>query len=577
MSVTDYCLIMIVRDEAPIITRALDSMSHFLKNGKGAMYIHDTGSVDDTQEIIQNWADKNGVFCDCSSRIWENFGANKTELIQCAQKHTDVRISKARYYVWLDADEVWVTNPGDSLSYPTPDAVTAFTNCIDSISDTDIFMIQTYYGNLQYRRWNACRNNQPYKWEHPVHEFFVGEKNNNTIFVSEVSLIARKEGNSSRDPSRYQKDALMFLELLAVNPDDSRAQFYLAQTYESFDMEETRHWYAKRIDNEHGWNQERYISCLRLGRYCTDIAEKRKWWLRGTDICPERLECWYELMMLAYVKGDNRGSVGWGTMAPDSRTIDNTWLFVEFEIYRWQMDLHLGVSCFYVENHLTEGERYTRRALESGNNLSESTKQLLLSNLRFYEEKKKLSLSFSLSPPRQEIIIIENFYENPDTVRADALTAEYPIIGNFPGRRSKQFLYPGIKEKFESIIGRPIQYWPDGYNGAFQWVTGDMSSWIHRDCTEWSAIVFLTPGAPCDGGTKLYQHKVSGVSYSDHALEEVLNRDSTNEDAWHIVDTVGNIYNRCVLFRGKRSHKSDRYFGDSLENARLFQTFFFND
>jgi hypothetical protein len=43
------------------------------------------------------------------------------------------------------------------------------------------------------------------------------------------------------------------------------------------------------------------------------------------------------------------------------------------------------------------------------------------------------------------------------------------------------------------------------------------------------------------------------------------------------MDRVGNIYNRCVLFRGKRSHISDRYFGDSLETGRLFQTFFFDD
>jgi hypothetical protein len=97
--------------------------------------------------------------------------------------------------------------------------------------------------------------------------------------------------------------------------------------------------------------------------------------------------------------------------------------------------------------------------------------------------------------------------------------------------------------------------------------------------TCWSAIIYLKPNPPSDGGTILFRHKESGISYThgDSKLEEMLNKDSRNIDAWHAVDTIGNNYNRCVLFRGKQSHMSNKYFGTSLENARLFQTFFFDD
>ena len=42
------------------------------------------------------------------------------------------------------------------------------------------------------------------------------------------------------------------------------------------------------------------------------------------------------------------------------------------------------------------------------------------------------------------------------------------------------------------------------------------------------------------------------------------------------VDRVANIYNRLVLFDAHLAHGASAYFGDRLENARLFQNFFFN-
>jgi hypothetical protein len=73
-------------------------------------------------------------------------------------------------------------------------------------------------------------------------------------------------------------------------------------------------------------------------------------------------------------------------------------------------------------------------------------------------------------------------------------------------------------------------------------------------------------------------HKETKASYTggDKTLEDKLNADSHNESAWINIDRVGNLYNRAVFFKGLQSHISDRYFGDCLENGRLFQTFFFS-
>ena len=231
-----------------------------------------------------------------------------------------------------------------------------------------------------------------------------------------------------------------------------------------------------------------------------------------------------------------------------------------------------GASSFIVT-----GYEFAKKALESSVD-NEFYSNLTKSNIKYFIQKIKKEDKLD-SPPRQELIVIENFYEDPDKVRNHALSLEYPVQGNYPGKRTKPILYDKIKEKFESIIGRPIKYWPeDLYNGSFQIVTEDGKSWIHRDATEWSAVVFLTPNPPKDGGTKMYIHKPTQKSYADtKEIEEQMNKSTYKEEDWELLDRIGNQYNRCILFRGKRSHISDRYFGKDLNDGRLFQTFFFND
>ena len=45
---------------------------------------------------------------------------------------------------------------------------------------------------------------------------------------------------------------------------------------------------------------------------------------------------------------------------------------------------------------------------------------------------------------------------------------------------------------------------------------------------------------------------------------------------WEMTDYVANKYNRIVLYRGNLYHASLDYFGNNIQNGRLFQTFFFN-
>ena len=58
--------------------------------------------------------------------------------------------------------------------------------------------------------------------------------------------------------------------------------------------------------------------------------------------------------------------------------------------------------------------------------------------------------------------------------------------------------------------------------------------------------------------------------------KEIINNHSQDYTKWELVDQVGNIFNRLVLFNSNRFHASMDYFGTCKDDGRLFQVFFFS-
>lgn len=180
----------------------------------------------------------------------------------------------------------------------------------------------------------------------------------------------------------------------------------------------------------------------------------------------------------------------------------------------------------------------------------------------------------------KSVIIIDNFYDNPDEIRRMALKSDFSITGNYPGQRTEAFLNDYIKETIETAIQSPVMDWTEDIaNGAFQYTTCRDRTWIHADhSNNWAGVLYLTPDAPVSSGTGFFKHlKTNLYLYpDDETLQEICDNDSQDYTKWLRLDTVANIYNRLVLFDAKRFHASLDYFGTSLEDGRLFQTFFFN-
>lgn len=199
------------------------------------------------------------------------------------------------------------------------------------------------------------------------------------------------------------------------------------------------------------------------------------------------------------------------------------------------------------------------------------------------------ALNYSIPP----LIVVDDFYVNPDEVRNFALKCEFhEDIRYHKGKRThEQFRFPGIKERFEALLGVSIPQWDRyGTNGIFQYCTAKDPIVYHQDTQQYAGTLYLTPDAPVETGSTLIRNKASklrtinsDVAKSLDTTLEVLRRDNCGNDRhfydrtlWEDVDRVGNIYNRLVLWNAQYFHAASGYFGLDKQDGRLFQLFFFD-
>ena len=163
----------------------------------------------------------------------------------------------------------------------------------------------------------------------------------------------------------------------------------------------------------------------------------------------------------------------------------------------------------------------------------------------------------------KNLIVIDNFLDQPDLIRQTALTLDYSRIPNVPGRRSTAALagdlFDEVDAKFQKIFGTKIIWTWDNDSFRVQSCEEETETWVHRDeCTKWAAVLYLTPHPDVDSGT--------GIFHRD------------NDDEWEMNLAIGNVYNRLVAYRGKSLYHRSIVpgFGTTLETSRLTQVFFFD-
>lgn len=192
----------------------------------------------------------------------------------------------------------------------------------------------------------------------------------------------------------------------------------------------------------------------------------------------------------------------------------------------------------------------------------------------------------------RSFLIVDDFYVEPQRLRADALALDYPEPTGprtFPGRTSSRALAPqGFDQVASSLLGERVEAHdaPGSFHLHFRvTLAGEEGRYhVHVDPSglAWVGVIYLTLPEHCRGGTAFYRHRALGQDRTPHrpeelqalgvsSIAELLRRDGPDEGAWEHLMTVPMRYNRAIFYRPWLWHSAGPAFGDRPENGRLIQ------
>jgi len=237
------CLNMIVKNEGHIIKETLTKL--LLKVKFDYYVICDTGSTDDTINIIKQFFYEMSIPGEIHLHMWKDFGYNRTLALEAAYKKTD-------YLLVFDADDSIEGN------FILPDLT------------LDGYTLKFGENNSSYERMCLIKNNLKWKYNGVLHEYLSCETSiSEGKILGDYYIISGRTSSRNNDPKKYIKDAEIlekgYYESLK-NGDNlhNRYVYYCANSYNDAGMKEKAiEWYKKTLISV-GWFDERYNSCLKL-------------------------------------------------------------------------------------------------------------------------------------------------------------------------------------------------------------------------------------------------------------------------------------------------------------------------
>lgn len=365
---------MIVKDEVGVLPRLFRSVKDYIDY----YVIVDTGSNDDTIELIKREMSGYGIDGEVHERKWVNFGVNRQQALELA-----VEAGKADWLLFIDADEeLGVSDP----------------KFYEKLEPGTSYDVEKHHGGTRYAvphlvNIRSCR----YRWEGPVHNYLVTlEGPKARALRKDVWIIYHQgEGAKSRGMTpeqKYLRDAKLLQEDLRKTPGNARSQFYLGQSYrDAGRLEQAIKAYKKRAAMK-GWAEETFMAQLEVGRLAVRVGKSEQIVLRellaAYNLRPARAEPLYELARYfrqnkMYGKAFLFAKAGVHTKRP------NDSLFVSQAVYDWQLLDELGVSAYWVEEY-SESKAACEKLLErieQGLAVPDADQKRIRDNLAFAERK----------------------------------------------------------------------------------------------------------------------------------------------------------------------------------------------
>jgi hypothetical protein len=196
-----------------------------------------------------------------------------------------------------------------------------------------------------------------------------------------------------------------------------------------------------------------------------------------------------------------------------------------------------------------------------------------------------------------DLRIVDNFFDRPNDIRNYALSQKfYKRPGNYPGLRTDRVsdinpdLFHQTMQKITSLY-HPNESMVYDAVVNFQLIDNKYTKgWIHQDSPKTmpldvAGVIYLTPDAPVNCGTNLYRvrtpHPVEQTNLTHDEQDKLINDPAlyaVRRDQYNVqfeqTDSIGNVYNRCVVYPRSIWHTQAGFFGTTPEDSRLTMVFF---
>ena len=327
-------LCMIVKDETHVIERCLRSVAPSIDRYD----ITDTGSTDGTPEKIKEIMDELGIPGEVYLSDWKGFGDHNDKI---GSRTESLRNCDGK------ADYAWVIDADDSAEGKIE---------LPPGADADAYSLKISRGDFTWWRNQIFKTESKWRYEGVLHEYAATEKENFKVvrYEGKYGVNARTEGarNVGITPvEKYTRDAEVLREALEETPDNSRYQFYLAQSYfDSQQWEKSEEAYQRRVDMG-GWPEEVFYSMYRVailkGIQNRDVEEVIRAFQETYNFKPDRAEPLYQLSRL--YRSNNKLALAYlyakaGLEIPYPT---HDILFIQEEVYRYGMLDEVGATAFY--------------------------------------------------------------------------------------------------------------------------------------------------------------------------------------------------------------------------------------
>jgi hypothetical protein len=262
----------------------------------------------------------------------------------------------------------------------------------------DIADVPIHYGTLRYTRPQITRNNRPWRYLCPVHEFLEIPPDVKRITLTGVEDTPVQDGARSKDPAKFQKDADLLLSAMDADPWGPlvpRMQFYYAQCLRDSGIHPNMavDAYLNRLDNTAGYQEERYVSAYNVVRlapvaYPHDPAEQYRvicCVLDGFECSPDRWELSHDLIAWLWQHGKYQFARKLVPPGPVSKA-PPPGLFIEPAIYEWSMADQAAIALYYAGEY-DRSFWIAYDLLVTTPQLPDSERLRVLENLRWSAEK----------------------------------------------------------------------------------------------------------------------------------------------------------------------------------------------